>query len=321
MDRRRLDELAESHHCVLTRAELLDLGVTDRWMRHRAHTGSWQRPYPGVYITHSGKPEWLTLVTAALAYAGKGAALSHSTASDWWFETEATREQRLTGPVEISVPARRTVTPQDGVRIHRRRTMPEVFRGRVDAVRPDDTAVDLVAQATTSDDIIAILTRATKKVVHPNALLLALDRRGRVRGRQLVLDLLGEVADGVESPLELRYRRDVERAHGLPPAELQTREKLGGRWIRADCRYRGFGVRVELDGQLAHPGGRTDKDTWRDNAALLETDEITLRYRWSHIAGTPCRAALQVVTALHKGGWDGAPHPCSPTCPLGAPRA
>lgn len=321
MDGRRLGEIAEHHHQVVTRPQLLAGGATDRWARHRVDTGSWQRPFPGVYITHSGKPEWLTCVTAALAYAGKGAAISHTTASDWWFETEATREQRLTGPVEISISARRTVTPQDGLRIHRRRPMPEVFRGIVDAVRPDDTAIDLVALATTSDDIIAILTRATRKVVHPNALLLALERRGRVRGRQLVVDLLSEVADGVESPLELRYRRGVERGHGLPGAELQTREKLGGRWIRADCRYRGFGVRVELDGKLAHPGGRTDKDTWRDNAALLETGEITLRYRWSHIAGTPCSTAVQVVAALHRGGWDGSPSPCSPTCPVGRDHA
>lgn len=317
MDRRRIEQLAEHHEHVLTREQLLDEGATDRWVRHLADTGSWQRPFPGVYITHSGKPEWLTRVAAALAYTGPGAALSHSTASDWWFETAATRERRLTEPVEISIPARRTVTSQDGLRVHRRRTMPRILGGRLDAVRPDETAIDLVARAETSDDVIDILIRATRKVVHPNAVLLALERRGKVRGRRLVVDLLSEVIDGVESPLELRYRRDVERAHRLPGAELQAREKLSGGWIRADCRYRGLGVRVELDGKLAHPGGRTDKDTWRDNAAVLEAEEITLRYRWSHIAGTPCATAAQVVAALHRGGWDGAPRPCRPTCPLG----
>ena len=131
-----------------------------------------------------------------------------------------------------------------------------------------------------------------------------------------------EVEAGVESPLELRYRVAVERGHGLPQSELQTREVLSGRWIRADCRYRRYGVRVELDGRLAHPGGRTDQDTWRDNAALLETDEITLRYRWHHVAGTPCRTASQVVTALRRGGWQGTPRPCGPGCRVGpAPHA
>ena len=317
MDRRRIEQLAAHHHHVVTRPQALATGATDRWLAYRVTTGTWQRAYPGVYITHSGRPEWLTRVTAALAYAGPGAAISHATASDWWFERPTTREQRVTEPVEISIPARRAVRPHDGLRIHRRRTMPEVLGGQVDAVRPDETAIDLVARATTSDDIIGILTRATRRVVHPNAILLALERRGRVHGRQLVVDLLGEVADGVESPLELRYRRDVERSHGLPKAALQVRERLGGRWIRADCRYRGLGVRVELDGQLAHPGGRTDQDTWRDNAALLESGEITLRYRWRHVVGMPCDVAAQVAGALQQRGWSGAPRRCGPACTLG----
>lgn len=316
MDRRRIEQLAEHHEHVLRREQLLEEGATDRWVRHLVDTGSWLCPYPGVYITHSGKPEWLTRVTAALAYAGDGAAISHSTAADWWFETASTRAQRVREPVEISVPARRTITPKDGLRFHRRRTMPDVRGGRLDAVHAAETALDLVARAETTDDVIGVLIRATRRVVHPNALLLRLERRTRLRGRQLVRDLLGEVSDGVESPLELRYRRDVERAHGLPVAELQAREKLSGRWIRADCRYRGLGVRVELDGKLAHPGGRTDKDTWRDNAALLESAEITLRYRWSHVADSPCATAVQVVAALRRGGWEGRPRPCCPTCPI-----
>lgn len=317
MGPRRIGEIAARRHHVVTRAQLLAAGVTDKEMRHRAANGSWQRIYPGVYVTHSGRLEWLTRVTAALAYAGPGAAISHSTASDWWFESASMREQRVDEPVEISVPARRTVRPQGGLQVHRRRPMPEVFGGRVAAVRPDETALDLVVRATTSDDVIGILTRATRRVVHPNAILLALERRGRVHGRQLVVDLLAEVADGVESPLELRYRRDVERGHRLPTAELQVRQRLDRRWVRADCRYRGLGVRVELDGKLAHPGGRTDQDTWRDNAALLESGEITLRYRWRHIAGMPCSVAAQVAAALAKGSWPGAPRPCGPACPLG----
>lgn len=315
MDRGTIDQLAEAHHHVLTRGQLLGAGATDRWLQRRVETGSWQRAYPGVYITHSGRPEWLTRAAAAVAYAGQGAALSHATASDWWFESVATREQRV-DTFEVSIPAGRTVAPQEGLRVHRRKVMPRVTNGKVATVKPTDTVVDLVARAESTDDIIGIITLATRKVVHPNAILLALERRRRVRGRQLVTDILADVADGVESPLEHRYRRDVERAHRLPTSVLQAREKVGGRWIRADCRYPGLGVRVELDGQLAHPGGRTDVDTWRDNAALLETSEITLRYRWGHVADTPCRAAEQVVEALRQGGWDGSPRPCSPTCPV-----
>lgn len=116
--------------------------------------------------------------------------------------------------------------------------------------------------------------------------------------RALLLDLLAEAEDGVESPLERRYQRDVERRHHLPRAQPQVRERLTNGWIRADAVYLGLGVRTELDGALAHPFGRTDADTWRDNAVLIERGDITLRYRWAHVAARPCAVAAQVQAAL-----------------------
>ncbi len=75
-------------------------------------------------------------------------------------------------------------------------------------------------------------------------------------------------------------------------------------------------MRCELDGELAHPGGRTDSDTWRDNAVLIERGDITLRYRWGHVALTPCATAAQVAAALRLRGWRGAPRACKPDCPV-----
>ena len=271
--------------------------------------------YPGVYVNHHATPEWHTRAVAALSYTGSGAALSHAAAGEWWFAGAGNRG-RSTGPLmEVSIPFGRTVLAQPGLTIHRRRVMPAVWAGTITATAPADTALDLVARAESQDDVVGILTRAAR-VVRPGGIRQAATGRSRLRHRALVNDLLGEVDAGIESPLELRYHRDVERAHRLPRAELQVRERLSGSWIRADCRYRRFRVRVELDGRLAHPRGRTDADTWRDNAALLATSEITLRYRWRHVAGDPCRTALQVLEALRRGGWAGQPRSCRPGCPL-----
>lgn len=135
-------------------------------------------------------------------------------------------------------------------------------------------------------------------------------------GRALLLELLGEAEPGIESPLEHRYARDVERRHGLPRARAQVRDRVGGRWIRADRVYEGLGVRVELDGRLAHPTGRTDDDTWRDNSVVIERSEVTLRYRWRHVAVEPCATAGQVASALRARGWTGGATRCSPTCAL-----
>lgn len=314
-DRRRIDRMARQRSYVLTRTELEEFGVSVKWIRTQVDNHIWRRAYPGVYLTHAGPVAWDTRVTAALAYVGEGAILSHSTAADWWFESDSTRKQRVANTVEISVPAVRTVQPQHGLRIHRRRTVPAAWEGRPRVTLAEETAVDLAGRARREDDVVGILARATH-VVAPVDIRHAVDRRSRVRHRRLLLDILADVAQGMESPLERNYHHDVELDHGLPVAELQVREKLSDCWIRADCRYRRYRVRVELDGQLAHPGGRTDRDTWRDNEALLATDEVTLRFRWTHVVGTPCRTAQQVVTALRKGGWQGTPRRCSPGCPV-----
>lgn len=92
------------------------------------------------------------------------------------------------------------------------------------------------------------------------------------------------------------------------------RHVLDGRWVRADRVFDGLGVRVELDGQLAHPHGSTDRDVWRDNAVLVERAELTLRYRWTHVTSSPCATAAQLATALHARGWRGTLRRCGPAC-------
>lgn len=312
-DRRRLDQLARKRADVLTRAELVDAGALPDWISRQVSSRRWQRVYPGVYVTHTGALSWRTRMVAALRYAGPQAALSHSSAAAYWFD-----DVRRGGvdPVEVSVPWERTVKPQPGLRIHRRRRMPAVWPGLLSVTTDVETVLDLVARAREPDDVVGIVTRAARRT-RPEVIRAAAEGRLRLRNRALLGELVAAVELGIESPLEHRYQRDVEDPHGLPGAELQVRELLDGGWVRADRRYRDYGVRVELDGRLAHPGGRTDRDTWRDNAALLATNEITLRYRWSHVAGHPCRTALQVIAALRRGGWTGEPRPCGPSCPLG----
>ncbi len=120
------------------------------------------------------------------------------------------------------------------------------------------TVLDLVELARTEDDVVSLVAAAVRARVRADSIASEVARRPRLRNRGLLVELLTDVGEGVESALELRYRRDVERRHGLPRATLQVRERVGGRWIRADALYVGMGVRAELDGSLGHPGGRTD---------------------------------------------------------------
>lgn len=294
----------------MTTRQCAELGLDPSWVDRQVRSGHWQRLHRGVLVTHSGPLAWRTRARAGILFAGAGAALSHWSAA-YVLEFSA----RPPRTIDISIPAKRKVRPSAGLVIHRRRR-PFDTRGRLPTTGRADTVLDLVGQAASDDDAIALLCDAVRAGVHAQEVLEELDRRPWARGRDLTLALLADVAEGVESALERRYRYRVERAHGLPPARLQVRHRLDDRWVRADCVYEGLGVRIELDGVLAHPGGRTDADVWRDNATVISLSQLTLRYRWLHVQASPCATAAQVAAALTSRGWRGRPRPCGPACSL-----
>lgn len=142
--------------------------------------------------------------------------------------------------------------------------------------------------------------------------------RPRHRWRRLLLQVLAEARDGVASPLELAYRRSVERGHGLPHGLRNLREPLssGGSRYR-DVRYSRWRVIVELDGREAHPVEQAFRDFRRDNLAAVAR-ESALRYGWRDVIGNPCDVAAQVAQVLTNNGWLGLPKACASGCP--APR-
>lgn len=178
----------------------------------------------------------------------------------------------------------------------------------------EQTVVDLVDAAASETQVLDILIKAIQLRMKPGRLLAEVERRNRLRHRGFVLRVLEVTDEGVESHLELEYRKRVEHAHGLPRSVRQKWERIRGRWIRSDSWYAEYGVRVELDGELAHPGRATDDDVLRDNDVLLVCEEITLRYRWPHVHNTSCLVAGQVASGLRAGGWTGTVKRCSPGC-------
>lgn len=295
------------HDGVTTTRSLAEAGITDTVVSRRVRAGRWQRLHRGVVLLHSGVPTWRQRAQGAVLAAGRGAALSHRSAGY--------AQGLLTSPgtvLMVSVPAGWTVDPRPGVLVLRRRSMPPAA-GTLRCTDVADTALNLVGQATAEDDVVALLCEAVRLGVSRQRLLATLADRPRVRHRRLATDLLADPDARVESPLEHRYDRDVEQAHGLPRSQAQVRELLDGGWVRADRRFGSFGVRVELDGRLAHTG-HVDDDVWRDNIVRVTSGDVTLRYRWHHVLATPCATAAQLAAALHARGWHGTPVGCGADC-------
>jgi hypothetical protein len=298
---------------VVTRQQLLRAGVFRTTIDARVRSGLWQALHPGVYGVFPGGVSRKAHLWAAVLYAGPGAMLSHESAAE--ILGFADRSCPL---IHLVIPELRRVRLRDGLMIHRStfdypRWRP--LRGDPPHTFYPETIIDLVAIADNLDDVIAWVSRGiARNVVSEAELRAAVLARGRFRWREQINDIIGQVASGSHFPLEFRYDRDVERAHGLPAATKQAKFlKPDGTNGFRDRYYEQYRLIVELDGKEFHPEEQRGQDRARDNEAAATTG-ATLRYGWADANGTPCETAAQVFRALRKRGYQGTMKPCSATC-------
>jgi very-short-patch-repair endonuclease len=182
--------------------------------------------------------------------------------------------------------------------------------------RLPETILDLTEVSESFDKAFGWLTVACGgRRIRPDQLREAALARPKLRWRSAIIGALDDIAQGVHSNLELKYLRDVERAHALPTAARQAKQLLGTRSAYQDNLYEEFGVGVELDGLAAHPSNRRWDDIRRDNL-FASRGVITLRYNWADVTERPCAVASQVAAALRQHGWTGTPGKCGPRCPV-----
>jgi hypothetical protein len=307
--------LARLQAGIIARGQALRAGMAPGAIEWKLHTGRWKQVHWGVYATFTGPLPRIAQLWAALLYAGNGAMLSHESAGEL--------HRLVDGPasaIHVTVPVGRRVALAHGVVIHRsdqplRLTFPH---GVLPRTIPEDTVIDLAEAATDVDDVYGWVTKAFgREVTGEVKMRIALGRRKKLRWRAELGEAVTAGAGGAHSALELRWDRDVERAHGLPAARRQVRfrKKSGSSGYR-DRVYAEYGVIIELDGNKAHPEEARGTDRARDNAAAADGDGQTLRYGWKEVRYAACDTAVQTVRVLWRRGWRGQPAPCSPPCPV-----
>lgn len=298
---------------VASRRQLLCAGVSRTTIASRVKRGLWQQLHPGVYGTFTGTVSWQARLWAAVLYAGPGALLSHETAAEILGLTD-----RRSLVIRVTVPAPRRVRPREGMIIRRSAVSYPRWRP-LRGVPPHtfyaETIIDLVAGSDSLDDVVAWVSRGiARNLVTAGELRAAGAARRRFRWGEQMEEIINQVAGGSHFPLEFRYDRDVERAHGLPAATRQAKfiKPDGTKGFR-DRYYEEYGLIVELDGREFHPEEERGQDRARDNQAAAEAG-ATLRYGWTDVHRTPCETASQVHRALRKRGYPGTIRPCSATC-------
>jgi hypothetical protein len=286
-----LEVTARRQAGVVTRQQARRAGITDSAIRQRVLSGRWQRLFPGVFACFSGPVSRPARLWAAVLFGGPGALLSHETAA----ELHGIAPEPV-DTVHISVPRWRRVTEYPGLVVHR---SAHAATARQPALEPprtriEETAVDLTQTAADLESAVGWLVRAGScRQTTAGRLRATLTARTRVRWRRLLVAALRQIADGCHSIVELRYRRRVEQAHGLPAGVHQ----------RHEVTYPGRHLLVELD---------------EGAVRQVPPEYVVLRYGYGEVAERPCVVALEVATALRAAGWPGRPLNCGPECAVRA---
>ncbi len=265
--------------------------------------GHWRRLTPGLVRTSPGEPPWLAWAWGGVLLGGPSARLGGAAAAHLHGLTDPPDQVVVLVSREVRRVSR---APWVFVQDRAARRPPA---GAPPRLRVEDAVLDLAADLD-ERGVVGLVTQAVQtRRTTTAALRRRLHERGHVRHRALLAALLGDVAEGAESPLELGYLRTVERPHGLPRGSRQLRNRHGH--VR-DVGYRAYGVVVELDGRLGHEGRGRFKDMWRDNLAVV-VGEVTLRYGFADVHDRPCEVAVQVAQVLGNRGWTGLGRSC-PRC-------
>jgi len=205
----------------------------------------------------------LARVWAAVLYADEHAVASHQT-TQWMLRLHDDLPPRVT----VSVPPGQRPRSRPGVMIRQSR---QLETKRHPAPTPpqttvEDTVLGLVDDAPTDRRVIDVVLRACQhRRTTASRLQAAAAARTRLRWRALLLNLVHEAGEGIATPLERCYVRDVEQAHGLPPGLRNQPEGRRGNRRYRDVRYRRWKLVVELDGRAAHPEDEREFDNLRDN--------------------------------------------------------
>lgn len=305
-----LRALAQHQDGVISRSQLVAAGLGAEHGSDRVASRHWRAVVDGVYLMHTGPIGFHERCWAAVLHCGPGAVLARASAA----ELHGLPHQP-TSRASVVVPHTRRVVAPPWLEVVRQRR-PILWSGQPPRTTVAVTALDLCDLTGDVDQVIAHITAAARAQRSMRELQRELARRRTVRHRAVLRDVLAE--PGLESVLEHRYLRDVVRRHGLPLPRLQRPDTVEGRRIRSDAVNEEYATRVELDGRL-HLAS-TDDDAWRDGWVAADSGHLTIRLRWRHVVGRPCRSAALVGRVLQRGGWDGRVRRCTPDCDADTPE-
>jgi very-short-patch-repair endonuclease len=269
--------VAAAQHGVVTRAQLLNAGLSAHDVEYRLKIGRIIAVHRGVYAVGHLPPSPHAKAMAAVLACGPHAVLSHRSAGALYGLI------RYHGPTDVTAPTKRS---HRGIRLHRSRTRDRTTHYGVPVTTPARTLLDLA-------DVLepASLTRAVNEARLRH--LLTRDDLSAVLNtspgrRTKAFDTSHAPTRSVFEDAFLTF---IDR-HGLPRPEVNQR--VHG--YEVDMLWRPQRLIAELDGRAYHEHA-FEHDREKD-AHLLAAGLTTIRVTWRRLIETPDREAERFAALL-----------------------
>jgi predicted transcriptional regulator of viral defense system len=283
---------AGRQHGVVSRAQLVELGLGAGAIKHRVSIGRLQPMYRGVYaVGHRAlrrEAWWLAAVLAA----GPGAALSYRSAAELWGMRNSSRAR-----TEVSVSRHRRSTARIEVHVVDMQADEVVVNRGVPVTTPARTLLDLAAVLSPQHLKAAFDEAEVRRLTSPTSLDALVARYPRRNGTAAIRRVLKKHNDrGVAIPTSILERRflAVLDARGLPRPEINRLSDHG----ELDATWREQRVIVECDSFATH-GTREafERDRAKDRA-LQAAGWRVVRVTWRQLIDDADVVARQIAALL-----------------------
>lgn len=292
-----IHDVLTTHDGIAVRRDFL-AATSHRVLERAVQRGNLIRPFPRTYLSavHQGDPD--AMVRAAVAYAERTAAVSHTSALRIWGLPVPAG-----GPIHLSTDLAGHLRGAPGLAVHRRQHLvmepPDVvFRNGVPVTTLETTIMDswplLDGDAKRAPAIVAVNDRLTT----PDRLLAALESYPRIAGRRHLLHLVELLGAGCRSPLELWGYQHIFT--GPPFANLvwQFPVHVHGRILYLDALDRATGTNFELDGSQYHSSAAQRERDMRRDAALQSFGIAVVRLSHRRLTCEPRTVRVEAIRIL-----------------------
>jgi hypothetical protein len=275
----------------VTRAQLLEIGLSNNAIAARAAAGSLVRRYPGVYAIAPARTDPIALAFAAVLACGPAAVLSHASAAYLWgfvryWEppphvtlTHGDRRPRHILTHRCPSLKRRDITRQRGV----------------PCTSPERTALDMAPRLTKKQLTRMVNDGRLSGYVHLAPLADVVARNPHHPGAKLLQPFAQDHSNPTRSGFEDDFRLFCAR-YGLPTPLINV--YVNGREV--DAYFPDHNLIVELDSREHHGDAEAFEDDRERDAEQLKHGVGTVRITTARMGRGPDREAARLQEILDR---------------------